>query len=251
MKKQRSVYLELILFLLTMIAISFTNCSSADFAAMSPENTKIENPDSGEDGYDGGLDDPNDPGLDGGHFDLDTSSSIYPLGNGRTDHHVHEYDDRHNVASVDFFNLLDGGFTEISSKVSAGQEFIIIVANAQLSTGTYLEINGSTTRSTVYQTRVDDYRAGAPLTKYTLATLTSFKLKFDANAITGGGLIPTQTSCVVGNDAGAKGEYRNGALTIQILDAATAQLSPTTKTATAGLLWEATVFWHKQGAGCY
>ena len=49
--------------------------------------------------------------------------------------------------------------------------------------------------------------------------LTSLTLGFDVFAILNGGLLPTKTGCVKGNVAGAKGEYRNGALMIQALDA--------------------------------
>jgi hypothetical protein len=98
--------------------------------------------------------------------------------------------------------------------------------------------------------------------------LLSLKLSFDAFAIISGDLVPTVTGCVKNNTPGALGEYRNGALMIQALDASavsggfvfdaptdryvagsTAIHSPLGY-ATDGLLWESTVFWHWDGA-CY
>lgn len=240
----------------TLVCLAFLmsfyqNCSGVNFAKLS--DTAAERVGDGDEGD--ATDDPNDPGLDGGHFDLDTSSQVYGFSAGRTDHHVHEYDDKHNVNYVDFFNLLDSGFTKISDKVGSTQKFIIIVANAQLSPGAILEINGTKYPVVDYQKLVENFRTGtAPLTEFTLAgsnPLASLKMKFKADALSSGGLIPTQTGCVVKNDSGATGEYRNGALVIQILDSSTATIDPSTKVASRGLLWEATVFWHKEGAGCY
>ncbi|MFB3106016.1 MAG: hypothetical protein ACE1ZA_14010, partial [Pseudomonadales bacterium] len=81
-------------------------------------------------------------------------------------------------------------------------------------------------------------------------------------------LLPTKTGCVKGNVPGLAGEYRNGALMIQALDASdvkagfvfdatneqyvanSAALHSPHGYATKGLLWESTVFWHWDG-GCY
>jgi hypothetical protein len=97
--------------------------------------------------------------------------------------------------------------------------------------------------------------------------LDSLKLSFDAFAILSGDIVPTETACVIANDPGALGEYRNGALMIQALDgtdtgdfvfnAATAQYETSSTAihaahgyATDGLFWESTVFWHWD-EGCY
>ncbi|HEX4923329.1 MAG TPA: hypothetical protein VFV50_04555 [Bdellovibrionales bacterium] len=236
--------------MMSFFLIGFQNCSQADFTALSKSSDSIENPPPGE----SGQDDPNDPGLDGGHFDLDTSSRVYSFSQGRTDKHVHEYDDKYNVSFADFFNLNGDGFTKITDRVGATQAFYVIVANAQLSPGAVLEINGVDYPVVDYQNKI--LAGGLGPRTFTLGgpnQLTSLKIKFRADALTTNGLIATQTSCVVSNDPGANGEYRNGALIVQILDAATAKLDTATKTAAVdgGLLWEATLFWHKSGAPCY
>ena len=49
-------------------------------------------------------------GLTGGHFDLDTSSQVYPFDAGHTNKHIHAYDDMFGLTYADFFNLQDDGF---------------------------------------------------------------------------------------------------------------------------------------------
>jgi hypothetical protein len=213
--------------------------------------------DSSQPGNPNGDPDDTDPGLEGGHFDLDTASGYYDFDHGTTDHHVHRYDDVYNVLSVDFFDMLDAGFTEIASNVAPAQELYVIVGNAQLSPMVTLEINGTAFDVGSYQQKVIDFKNGASsLETYSLAgggsRLTSLRLVFDPGAIVNGGLVATETACVRENDPGLYGEYRNGALLVQILDKATATIDPVTNTATANgaLLWEATVFWHKPQASC-
>lgn len=182
-------------------------------------------------------------GLRGGHFDLDTSSQIYAPNDGETDKHIHEYDDKHEVNGADFFKLLDRNLGEIDEHIADNQPFILIVANAQLSTGAVLEINGRRAKAIDYQ------KSGVrPVFSIGAASgaaqLTSLKLSFAPTAIETGGLVPTETGCVVSNRPGFNGEYRNGALVLQALDANDYSINPATGTASSGLLWEATLFWH-------
>ena len=90
-------------------------------------------------------------------------------------------------------------------------------------------------------------------------------MSFDTFAILNGDLLPTNTGAVESNVPGLLGEYRNGALMIQALDASevsggfvlnaateefvapSAAVHATLGYATKGLLWESTVFWHWNG----
>ena len=188
-------------------------------------------------------------GIDGGHFDLDTSTQIYQVSKGTTNHHVHEYDKAHQTTTVDFFNLIDSKFNNIQDTIPAGKRFVLNIVNAPLSPGGVLEVNGASKgvvalQSTIRnQTYVIGAAAGGDI------SLTKFRLGFAANVLANGGLVPTATGCVRSNDPGKIGEYRSGALTIQALDT-NYQLDPKTGAASQGLLWEATVFWHWDG-GCY
>lgn len=255
-------YLSISLFGLfgALLLFSFQNCSQTGFSAEGS---------AGRDGLQGVAGGPNpgnlvtppgaDPqtpelGLKGGHFDLDTSSQVYQFNQGSTDRHIHEYDDKYNVTKVDFFNLLDSKLTQVSDRVAAGQTFYIIVGNAALSPGAILEVNGIDVGVVEYQNRVSRFMAGdvAALQQFSLASLQSFRLKFAKDDLGQGVLVPTQTNCVVNNKPSARNEYRNGALVVQILDSQKIGISPDTRTAlpTGGLLWEASIFWHKDGTAC-
>jgi hypothetical protein len=229
---------------------------------------------------------PGEYGLVGGHFDLDTSSQIYDFDLGVTDGHVHEWDDKHDLTTVNFMDLLDGGglpLDEITdSAVGDDDIFMLIVANTDLSPGGMIEINGSTMTVWEYANAVDlylttgnqkflpRYKIGVPTEaekKEKVQQLTSLKISFDAYTLINGGLIPTATGCVRGNNPGINGEYRNGALMLQALDMSDADelvLNEGTNIyendsagvdgalgyATKGLFWESTLFWHWDG-DCY
>jgi hypothetical protein len=207
-----------------------------------------------------------EPGLDGGHIDVDTSTSIAKIGSGTTDVHVHAYDDKNNVKELDFLNLLSG-LKSLNGVVSDSQRFKIIIANADLSIGARLVVNSeySETNSTSYVmgTEWDDTALSA-LPVYTLGgqpgtvKLETFKLQFLKDAILSGGLLPTTTLDVKANTPGKNGEWRNGAFTIQAVkvnaDGTNAFTTSTSLSnggvqgvATSGLLWEATVFQHWDG----
>lgn len=207
---------------------------------------------------------PADRGVVGGHFDLDTSTSMYPNGSGSTNKHEHEWDDKNDLTTIDFFNIAGSGFDFIDRTFPGDQKFIITVANAALSTGGALDVNGMRENVVDYQSLVKSMLAGdKPLTVFKIGVLsdhdreegierlTSFKLSFDINAIISGGLIPTNTGCVRDNTFGPAGEYRNGALLIQALNADAYTLHPTLGYAQSGLLWEATVFWHWDPSECF
>jgi hypothetical protein len=243
------------------------------------------------------LDVPTDPGLLGGHFDLDTSHLIYDFGEGDTDGHVHEWDDKWDSTTIDFLDLPDAGkLFNINDRSGKGigdgtQPFILTISNTEYSPGGVLEINGPTISVTDYQALFNRYlndeladgeefrvlQFDAPGQSQQADEFASkggkhlhdLKLSFDAYAILNGDLIPTKTGCVRDNEPGAKGEYRNGALMIQALDAtglidgkfvydedtdewvsSHSSLNATHGYATSGLLWEATVFWHWDG-DCY
>ncbi|MCH8930494.1 MAG: hypothetical protein IIA98_06195 [Proteobacteria bacterium] len=246
-----------------------------------------------------------DPGLLGGHFDVDTSHLIYPFANAptcgpdeptlppfctdgsttTTDGHVHQWDDIHNLTTIDYFALPDGAgnpLHEINDNLNAvgpSEVFMLTVANENLSPGGVLEINGGSMSVGTYRKLVDDYLKDPtkPLPRYKLDVptvveaaagiqqLTSLKLSFDTFAILDGDLLPTNTGAVRNNVPGLLGEYRNGALMIQALDASdlsggfvlnaaaeeyvavSTAVHSTLGYATKGLLWETTVFWHWDG----
>jgi hypothetical protein len=217
------------------------------------------NNDSGEEGGE-----PADRGIIGGHFDLDTSTTISNFGAGSTNKHVHEWDDKNNLTTIDFFNIIGDGFDNIDETFASSQKFILTVANSALSPGGTLRINGINENVVDTENRVKNALSGRetlPIYKFAAPTaaekaagirqLSNFSLSFDPNVIAAGGLIPTNTGCVRDNDPGANNEYRNGSLLIQALSADSNTIHPSLGYAQEGLLWEATVFWHWDPSECY
>jgi hypothetical protein len=248
---------------------------------------------------------PDEPGLVGGHFDVDTSHGIYRsnLGADKTDGHVHEWDDTYDSATIDYFDMLpsatlfsiNGGTNAVPDNQTP---FFIIVANATLNSAGVMEINGSSFSVGSYfnlqqrwvRGELNDYEY---FPTYILdpptdaqkelgwQQLTSFKLSFDAFSILKGELLGTNTGCVRKNQTGLLGEYRNGALMVQALDAADfdgftydeandvyiaantvvdgthlhARVHPDNEDGSMvyygeSMFWESTVFWHWDG-DCY
>ncbi len=207
------------------------------------------------------------PGLAGGHFDVDTSSFISRVGNGSTDGHVHQYDDKHDVTGVDYFGLRDPKLHNINKDITnASQKFKLIIVNADRSPGGRLVINKTYNKadpSTYYL--VGDYMAGkavSPATIYSLGgvsgstQLTKLGIYFDVNAIINGQLVPTETDCVRSNTRSFDGSWRNDALTIWAVavnpdgsDAFVLDKNAAGKIVgiKSGLLWESTLFWHWEG----
>lgn len=213
----------------------FQNCSGVGFN--SPQSGSSQNsPGPAAPAASGDAFSQIEQGLIGGHFDLDTSSQLYPPSQGKTDHHVHQYDDKYNVTYADYFNLLDGKFGNINEIVAPSDRFTLVILNAQLSRGGVVSINGQ-------DSNVFDYQNKADNSIYTLdgsagIKLSSLRIGFKPDVLAAGGLIGTDTSCVVRNDPGKLGEPRNGALIIRAMSL------------TGDLLWESTLFWHWDN-GCY
>jgi hypothetical protein len=230
-----------------------------------------------------------DPGLAGGHFDLDTATQIYALGSGITNKHTHEWDDKTGLTGVDYFNLVgcsvaapkgepspcledpslvatDPSYDHLDSTIPSNtQQFILVVANDRLSTGGVMELNSTSLSVVTYGNLISDAVAGTgTLPVYQLGAsppagvqqLTSLKMNFNRLAILQGGLVGTNTGCVRDNLPGPNGEYRNGALTMQAIawdgTQSVAQLiHDDNHYAERDLLWEATIFWHWDPMLCY
>jgi hypothetical protein len=202
---------------------------------------------------------PTDPGLRGGHFDVDTTTSL----DGTTEGHFHEYDDEHDVSGIDFIAPLDTQGEVQPLEEALGDvpdlEFVIVVVNPDLSPGARLVLDGAyDPQDPSSWVGVGEY-ADTPLQqleRHTLRTLPSLGLYFAGDAIQTGGLAGTEPTCVSRNDVGPGGEWRNGALVVQAIRADQLQTNVALSAggvqgaATAGLLWEGIVFWHWPQGSC-
>jgi len=256
------------------------------YTVVSSENPFVDPPEGGE-----------DAGLIGGHIDVDTAHEIYDFDDGTTDEHVHEWDDKYDSIFVDFFDIYGDGFADIDEPgmqpATGDKTFILTVANAHLSPGAVIEINGAAQPVKEYRAKVKRFLAGNlgaaetfPRYKLTdpselealagIVKLTDFRMSFAKDGLLLGGVHPTNTGCVRGNEPGQDGEYRNGALTIQAIDATSVvgghvfnpansayetvshaihslgyAVSRDPVNADDGsLFWETTIFWH-WGGDCY
>ena len=172
-----------------------------------------------------------DGGLEGGHIDLDYDLQL----GGGTNEHDHEYDDDTGSTDIDYLNLAPQ--TDITAVgVSSSAEFIPLIANADFSKGATLIIsrNGQSGDDDIiynvveYQKMVHKALAewdgisaledpeGRSLI-FKLNNIDKFMLSFNSLALITGGLHPSNTGCVQGNDYPEKGRWRNGSLTMHLV----------------------------------
>ena len=172
-------------------------------------------------------------GLEGGHIDVDTDKELY----GKTDIHVHEYDDKTNLTYVDYFDIKQG-LDKVTADVTDSKEFIILIANADLSPGAELIMGKNDQGEDVtynvakYQKMLhqalENWNGTDPLTDpngnsliHTADSLQenngTLRIQFDSRVIAYGGIIPSDTGCVRGNDI-YNDRWRNGSLTMHLID---------------------------------
>ena len=175
-------------------------------------------------------------GLAGGHMDVDTDNPADGLGGG-TAGHVHEYDDKYNVTFVNYFNLEPPNGDKLPRvyevSIDETTEFVVVLANADLSPGGRITLDDRDWNVVDYQEMIQqrllDYNGadsstlvdgdGASLV-FTLKGIVdnsgTLETSFLDRAIIQGGLHPSQTGCVKGNDI-INDRWRNGALTFQLI----------------------------------
>ncbi len=168
----------------------------------------------------------NDPGVSGGHFDVDI---YYPT---KSNTHVHEYDDKYDVTGVNFLNASDPAFNLSNAITNNGTKFKILISNQRLSPAVRFSYGGATYKDVVtLQTSATFTLSSEP--EYTRANIGTLKFNMPKDAFkakdwsgtgdTRVGLHPTQTGCVrsgwptAWGDPGPNGEYRNGALVFQLV----------------------------------
>jgi hypothetical protein len=223
----------------------------------------------------------NEPGLTGGHFDVDTYSSTLPT---KSDGHIHEYDDKFDTNIIDAFNFEDDKLHNIQEDIDPddAEIFRLVVVNGHRNAGGDLEINGVDNDVLSYGYKGE----GSQLYTLNAATaalydnvelLTSLSITYDEGAILDGGLRGTVTGDVKKNELSPEGELRTGALSVMAVEVThnnttngndlivTDGYSLTTSDITVydqtinvitdvdtagtgdGVLWETSVFWHWSG----
>ena len=226
-----------------------------------------------------------DPGVSGGHFDVDIY--YFVSGQFKDVKHTHEYDDKYDVTGVNFLNASDAAFNLGNAISSPSTNFKVLVANQYLNPAARLSVGGAAFTQVrnygLLATSSDSAAVLAAMPVYSRSTISTlaFKLPLDAfkskdwwgdGGSARAGLIPTQTSCVktVGTNGtstypGPNGERHNGALTVQVIAANTPASALELNWPAGGprygwrlklanmsyLLAEYTTFWHHPNGKCY
>jgi hypothetical protein len=221
-----------------------------------------------------------DPGVSGGHFDVDIYNAA-----GKLLHH-HEYDDTYDVTGVNFLNASDPGFNISNVIPSTATKFKILVAHQKMSPAVSFSSGGSAYKGV---TKLDPYvSAGltmASLPAYDRTTIKTLKYNmpkdafqvkdWSENSVSPDprvGLMPTKTGCVNGSATGDIGPApnllnHNGALMFQVVKDTTPdsaiQLADAAgdpkygyrikngASRTSYLLGEWTTFWHHPNGKCF
>ena len=221
-------------------------------------------------------------GIEFGHFDADWYDGVndgipaWP-GGAVTKDHKHEYDIATGFTYVDYFEphlpmFKNFASPNLSNLLNPNTKFKIVVSNGDINTAGFLSINTqfiSTNPDTYVKVQDYDKIAIDDLTVYSLSgidgttKLSSLQLGFKKDAIARGplGILPTVTNEVKLNVPGSHSEWRNGALTMQLVEVDPSgndlftvdpRLSNSTGpqgpvNGTSSLLFEGTVFWHWGG----
>jgi hypothetical protein len=221
-----------------------------------------------------------DRGVSGGHFDADIyyGGAGAPIG-GSSNRHVHEYDDKYDVTGVSMLSASDAGLNLSNAITSTTTGFKVLIANQKLNPAAGLRIGPTPAGEPEYakvwtlQTTADLDITTLPT--YTRADISKLKMNLPLDAFaskewwTGSGdirvgLLPTVTGCVHAGDPHPLGAIYNGALTIQIVAAATTNADIELnvagqpaygyrlKAASRGTrrLAEYTYFWHHPNGKC-
>jgi Neisseria PilC beta-propeller domain len=186
-------------------------------------------------------------GLTGGHFDADVFNDFTGIlglnSNGSGTGHIHQYSDLYAATGINYLAAANSVMTLTDTATSksklpafdlTGEKFFVIVANADQSPLVSIRLNNNAFTAPTYPNAI----LPAQRTLFSLADLKTFSVDMPRNALSLGGLFPTRYDCVtgavapqtvtgftakqqVGDTPGKLGEWRNGALSIQILKAST------------------------------
>ena len=192
-------------------------------------------------------------GFQGGHIDVDTD---YPNAGacdlvgadgkalfrncdgigGKTVKHTHQYDKKTGRVYVDYLDHGSAatGHVELddSRLIDPDAEWIVVIANADLSPGSVLILDDREYNVVEYQAMIHnklrEWNGVTPLgdddnrlifsTQNLLDSGATVRNRFDDMAILAGGLHPTNTQCVNKTDSTTNARYRNGALVIQAIN---------------------------------
>ena len=224
-----------------------------------------------------------DPGISGGHFDVDLYDAAGKV------KHVHEYDDKYNVTGVNFLAASNSDLNIENVISGTGTKFKILIANQKMSPSVefsygglpflpVVDIPAYTTAGLSMASLSVFKRDDVKTLKYKMPKDAFESKKWVSGDIKRSGLMPSQTGCVqkgpdpdkderTGTSGPAPdGLHRNGALTFQLVKDTTPDSALTMASnngdadygyrikvadRAAYLLAEWTVFWHHDNKFCF
>ena len=172
-------------------------------------------------------------GLEGGHFDVSTDTK-WALG---TESHHHLYDDHYDTTYIDWVEPASTGLKNIPETLSnKDQQFIVLVANGDLSPGITITVGKINYNIVEYQEMLhrklakwdgvddnklkDDNGNSLIFTKSDLDKGATVRFTMNSRAIINGGLHPTGNGCVNQDENVTNDRWRNGSPVVQIVDRA-------------------------------
>jgi hypothetical protein len=175
-------------------------------------------------------------GFQGGHIDMDTDYFDHNDGGtgGATYKHTHRYDKITERVYIDHLDTAVDGHVELDDAdlIPGDEEFIVVVANADLSPGSTITLGDNEYNVVFYQALIhkklkewdgegalEDHLGNSLIftANDLVATGGTVRHTFNDRSILAGGLHATSTDCVVRDDAVTQGRYRNGALVTQAI----------------------------------
>ena len=193
-------------------------------------------------------------------FTMTGSSLVYEYERGKVDFATTELLDIYDNGVIDLLRSPDPQVRQLLEQIPFEGEFYVVVMNGHKSPTSLIQINDKYHFAKDYTYRSRQFAAGldVPFQKYSFTskkgatTLKSLKLHVLKGAYDEGTLVSTNQICVEKNKPGPRGEYRNGALTIQFIGTDLTTFNPITSGAgkKAKLLAEFSVFRESGLAKC-
>ncbi|MCB0341101.1 MAG: hypothetical protein H6626_05570 [Pseudobdellovibrionaceae bacterium] len=189
-----------------------------------------------------------------GRLDLTVADRVFDYSSGEVLRHLAGFDSLLDRSSVDILGVEEGLTALTPHQWKTPKSFVLLVANEEHSPGAMLEINGRIHFARDYASKLKALNRsslqGVPI--FTMSDspkpgeipLKKLSVLFLPDALNKGEVINVDPACVKRNHPGPKGEYRDGALTLQAVSTDRLAIDPLTRTAApaAELLWEVTVF---------
>ena len=193
-------------------------------------------------------------------FTMTGSSLVYEYERGRVDFETTDLLDIYENGVIDLIRSPDPQVRHLLDRIPFKGEFYVVVVNGQNSPASLIQINDSYYFARDYTSRSKQFAKGmdVPFQKYSFdvrsgaKTLKNLKLHLLDGADEDATFVSTNRLCVVRNLPGPKGEYRNGALTVQLIETNVTTFDPITYGAGKGarLLAEFSVFRESELAKC-